>query len=349
MTRDTRRLLIVVTLLAMACRYSAVFPQPTASAPVTSLPTMTSPLPPSANPFGLMLGAPGMTVEQRVALAQQLGAVYFRPNSLFVHSWDGNCLECETALQAGLKLVLTVRNDGGSMQPSHPPEDLALYTQTLGTILDKYRPEVLIVENEENSGLFFTGTPEQYGTELRAACDTAHAHGIRCANGGLVSLLVALLVYNHYVEMGETAQAQSFVERAFTPEERSQLDSARAQQQIQKGKALLQSYAAAGADYINFHWYIADPAALAEAVQFLSTETGLPAMTNEIGQHDLSPTTVTDLMSEVVKLQLPYAVWFSIDAPKAQALMNPDGTLRENGAAFQQFIQAHFSQSTLSP
>ena len=338
-----RRFLIIVTLAVLFCHISASHSQPTAPTPVTAIPATTSSLPPSANPFGLMLGASGMTSEQRVALVQKLGAVYFRPNSLFIDSWNGRCTECEAAQRAGLRLILTVRNDGGGMQPSHPPQDLTLYAKTLGAMLEQYQPQVLIVENEENSALFFVGTPDQYGAELKTACNTAHSRGIKCANGGLVSMLVALLVYNHYVETGETAKARSFAERVFTPQERNQLDSPQAQKQVQKGKALLKSYATAGADYVNFHWYIADPTALAEAVQFLSDETGLPVMTNEIGQQDLEATTVTNLMSEVVKLKLPYAVWFSIDAPKARALTNPDGSLRDNGIAFQKFIQTHFS------
>lgn len=297
------------------------------------------------NPFGLMLGAPGMTLGQRIFLVKHLGAVYFRPNTLRVASSSGTCEECEAAQQAGLKLILTVSNSGGPGEPSRPPTDLTAYRLTLETIVDRYRPEVLVVENEENSPLFYLGSPEEYRHELQTACEVAHARGIACANGGLVSLLVALLVYDDYVQSGKQAEAQSFAERAFTPEERSLLSSPKAQEQVQKGKALLATYAAAGADYVNFHWYIADAPALAEAVQFLKGKTGLPVITNEIGQHDRSPATVTNLMNAVLQAGLLVAVWFSIDTPKAYALMDADGALRENGLAFQQFIQAHVPSS----
>jgi hypothetical protein len=289
-----------------------------------------------------MLGGRGLGIEERVQLVRQLGARSFRPNSVFVQDWQGACAECDVARQAGLELILTVRHDGGVLQASTPPDDLDAYAQALGMILDAVRPTVLVVENEENSGLFFSGTPEEYGAVLRTACDTAHARGIPCANGGLVSKLVALLVYDHYLEAGDTAGAQAFADRAFAADEQGELDSPRAQEQIQKGRALLQIYPIAGADYINFHWYIADPTALAEAVRFLSFQTGLPAMTNEIGQHDRSPETVRDLMAAVVQLELPYAVWFSVDAPQAQSLIDPDGTLRDSGLAFQEFIREQF-------
>lgn len=308
-----------------------------------NLTSLTPTIPVCQNHFGLMLGAPGMTLKQRLRLVKELGAVYFRPNTVRVDSWNGTCQECEAAQQAGLKLILTVSNSGGSGQPSRPPTDLTTYRRTLEAILNQYRPEVLVVENEENSRLFYLGSPEQYKAELQAACEVAHAHGIPCANGGLVSTLVALLVYNHYIQSGHQAQAQSFAERALTPEEQMLLNSSKAQEQIEKGKALLDAYVSAEADYVNFHWYIGDPSALAEAVQFLNNKTGLAVMTNEIGQQDLSPATVTNLMGEVVRLELPFAVWFSIDAAKARALMNSDGTLRENGLAFQQFMRSRCS------
>ncbi|MCL6623590.1 MAG: hypothetical protein K6T17_03105, partial [Fimbriimonadales bacterium] len=177
---------------------------------------------------------------------------------------------------------------------------------------------------------------------LKAACQVAHDKGIPCTNGGLVSTLVALLVYDHYLESGQTAAAQDFAARAFTPEEQQMLNSPKAREQIRKGKALLASYRATGADYVNFHWYIADTRALEEAVAFLKAQTGLPVITNEIGQHSDDPNQTTAVMGKVVELDLPIAVWFSVDAPQARALVNLDGSLRPTGQAFQRFIQSVF-------
>ena len=79
----------------------------------------------------------------------------------------------------------------------------------------------------------------------RAACQVAHARGVPCTNGGLVSTLVALLVYNHYRQGGQTTAAQDFATRAFTPEEARLLNSPKAEEQIRKGNALLAAYRAA--------------------------------------------------------------------------------------------------------
>ncbi len=321
-----------------------IAPSITARPPVEATPLEgTLPYPPSSgnpNPFGVMLPSQLVRAPGGIEVAKTLGAVYFRPSSVFLDRWNGTCEECDIALNAGLQLVLTVRNSGPL--PTAPPKDLSAYQRTLGQVLNKYRPVVLAVENEENSALFYTGTPQDYAAELKAACQVAHQKGIPCTNGGLVSTLVALLVYAHYLETGQTALAQDFAMRAFSPEERQLLDSPKAQEQLRKGKALLSAYRAAGVDYVNFHWYIADTQALAEAVAYLRAQTGLPVITNEVGQTTDDPNQTTAVMGQIVELGIPIAVWFGLDGPKARGLVNSDGTLRPTGEAFQRFIDEHF-------
>jgi hypothetical protein len=269
-----------------------------------------------------------------------LGAVYYRPSSVFLDQWNGTCPECDVAIRAGLKLVLTIRNSGP--KPTAPPQDLLTFQRTLGQVLDKYRPVVLVVENEENSALFYTGTPEEYAAELQSACEVAHQKGIPCTNGGLVSTLVALLVYDHYLQSGESDKAQDFSARAFSEDIRDKLGSPEAQRQIEKGKLLLDSYRKSGADYVNFHWYIQDTCALEEAVGFLRQQTGLPVITNEVGQFNDDPNQTTRVMGKIVELKIPIAVWFGLDGPKARGLVDPDGHLRPTGEAFRDFIAQRF-------
>lgn len=296
----------------------------------------------TAHPFGVMLPPRLEATPRGMQVARELGVVYLRPAAVFVETWDGSCPACAAAQRAGLWLVLTVRNDGGGRRPTSPPTDLGRYQQVLGQILDRYRPAVLVVENEENSGLFYTGTPQQYGDELKAACQGAHERGIACTNGGLVSALVALLVYDHYREAGDEAAASDFLGRAFGPAQRRQLATPRAREQLAKGKQLLEVYKSAGVDYVNFHWYIADPRALGEAVTYLRKQTGLPVITNEVGQFTDDPRQTEAVMAKIVELGLPVAVWFAQDGPQARGLVNPDGTLRPTGEAFRRFIERRF-------
>ncbi len=289
-----------------------------------------------------------MTIEKRLELVRQLGAASFRPNAIFVESWAGASEECDAAQRAGLKVILTVRNKGSGGQASTPPQDLSRFAETVGSILDRCRPSLLVVENEENSDLFYQGSPAEYGEELKTACDAAHSRGIPCTDGGMVSLLAASLGYDHYLEIGADSSAEEFSQRVFSPDEQNRLDSQAAREQIERGKALLAVIPASGADYINFHWYIEDPKALEETVDFLQDQIRLPVITNEIGQHEIDPAVVTALMGKVLELGLSNAVWYSIDGPKAKALMNEDGSLRENGMAFQLFIWETYEVISMS-
>ena len=308
----------------------------------------------SSNPFGLLM-AINSPAQQK--LLQVLGVGYFRTvNALNIERWDGTCQQCDLALEMGVKLLLTVRNNGGGMgNPTSPPTDLAAYQQVLGEILDTYPPEVLVVENEENSSIFYTGTPSDYAIELKAACAVAHSKGIKCANGGIVSSLTILLTWEDLMKRGDANAACDFAKRAFTikPQEADvlcntkSLDSAqrRVTDQLQKGNELLDVYRAADTDYMNFHWYGTDPQALEEAVNFLEQAVGKPVMTNEMGQQNSAdPNVIAPMLQKAYDLGLSYIVWYSVDAPQAKALQDENGTLRPNGEAFRQFMQAFNSR-----
>ncbi len=337
--------------------------QPAAAKP-TSLPTHQPPAdsPPTAvalpaasgaNPFGLLLGADGIDDQYRVELAKALGASYFRPWYVNVETWNGACydLACDLGPNAGLKLILTARSNVGAAAPfaTTPPQDGAAYRRNLSEILTLYRPEVLVVENEEDSPQYWNGTPEQYSALLKAACQVAHDQKILCANGGLSSRTTALLVWADYIEQQQMTEACNFVQRAgavlapdlcrftaiahLSPEDQTALNT---------GRKLLEIYKSSGQDYLNFHWYVPDKNALSEAVNYLRRAANLPVMSNEIGQLDQSPEAVQKLLSAAADLKLSYAVWFSFDRNPAQALQNEDGSLRPNGQAFRDFMQAHY-------
>ncbi len=313
----------------------------------TLAPTTPTPLAAKQNPFGLMLGPDALGIDKRIAVIKSLGGAYFRPWDVTVGEWDGKCVECMAIEQSGLKVLLTVRANGGASAPTSPPKDLNLYKRTLADILDKRKPELLVVENEESSVYFYTGTPNDYSIEERTACEVAHSKGVKCTNGGLASDEVVLLTWANYADTNRAAQGCAFARRALDAQLAQILCNVRTptqlpkplQDDLNKGRALLKIYATTGADYLNFHWYVPDPDALAEAIAFLRSASKLPLMSNEMGQQSDNANTIQPLMQKALDLALPYVIWYSVDSAKARALDHPDGSLRATGQAFKAFMQ----------
>jgi hypothetical protein len=271
--------------------------------------------------------------------------------SIFTGAWHGRDEECDAAQAAGLQLVLTVRNGPGPRQPSAPPTNLSAYKRTIGAILERYSPVLLVVENEENSALFYTGTPEDYLRQLAAAVEVAHAKGIKVANGGLVSDLVAILVATSLEEHAEVERADDYLQKTLGDRDWRRLRGTRKwREQVKRGRTLLAGYRATGADYVNIHWYN-DAVTFEEAVAYVRTTTGLPLISNELGQQgSTNPEEVTSLMQKVFDLNLPIAIWFSIDVSshgQARGLFNNDGSLRSNGEAFRRFIADCFGSASI--
>jgi acetyl esterase/lipase len=325
--------------------------QPQAAQPPTEAPFQAATS--SSNPFGLLLGSDDIDDVYRIALIKALGVTYFRPWYVNVEGWSGACydLGCDLGPNAGLKLVLTIRNNVSDIPPfaTTSARDGTAYRRNVSEILTRYHPEVLVVENEEDTAQYWAGTPEQYVAQLKAACQVAHDQKIPCANGGLSSKTTALLVWADYVEHQQFTEACNFVQRAsaelasdlcrFTAiDHLSETDKAA----VSLGRKLLTAYKSTGQDYLNIHWYIPDKAALSEAVNYLKRVTSLPVMSNELGQYDQAPEAAQKLLSAALDLKFPYAIWFSLDRNTVQALQNADGSLRPNGQAFREFMLAHF-------
>ncbi len=301
------------------------------------------------NPFGVMLDGEGLTAQQRAGLARELGVPFFRPRDLTISGWSGRDDEAAAFQAAGFELLLTVRSGGTPgppTAPSTPPADLDAYRRTLSAILDEHPPALLLVEGGEDLPERWSGTPEQYGAVLQAAVEVARDRGIACANGGLSAELVVALTWDRYRESDREDEAEDFLRRAASPEQLQMMATeggrASLRYSIGRGRRLLAQYASAGIDFISFHWYSPDAAALGEAVSFLREATGLQPVAGEMGQYDTAPDAVGALLPAVLELGLPYAAWFSADQGRARALQEPDAAWRENGRAFLTFMREVF-------
>ena len=298
-----------------------------------------------ASPFGVLMGGCTQTLG---AAAEDLGASSIRWR-VFVEAWDGTATWCEPFSSRSLNLVLTLRNGSSDGSPSEPPENLAAYEQRVGDIVETMRPKLLVVENEENAAVFWSGSTSEYLDVLQAACRAARAYSVPCTNGGLTNHLVVVTTYQDFLDRDLPEKADSYAKRAtFTESEYQRLTSPSFRQSraemVALGRSFLDGYRSHGADYVNFHWYGRNAKAFGQTVRYLQRRSGLPAISNEIGQYDSDPDTVVGIMQKVVRLSMDHAIWFSFDYyvkavdRTTRALHNPDGSLRRHGKAYRDFI-----------
>jgi hypothetical protein len=292
----------------------------------------------SGNPLGMFISPRFFDADRRVALATELGVAYYRTYPVLLSTWDGTCPECDLVEEAGLRFVLTVRNTADVHEAAWAPTDPDAYREQVQRVIDVYRPALIVVENEENSEGFFAGTPEEYGAQLRVACEAAHSRNTPCTNGGFISPSVKYFVYQHHVDAGRDSLAASYAKQAFEDWELEKTGSRAGRAWIQRSarevQQFLDAFAGSGVDYLNVHWYHSDPSGLTETVRVFRAVTGLEVVSNEMGQHDRDPATTTGQLEAALDLGLPFVVWYGSDARLARGLVNDDGTLRRTGKAF---------------
>src|SRR5439155_27078444 len=163
---------------------------------------------------------------------------------------------CQPVHDAGLQFVLTIRNSPSITEPASPPTDLAAYKHAVAGILSAYHPAVMVVENEEDTPTYWSGSPDQYDQELKAACEVSHAMKIPCSNGGLVSVGVSWLVYQHLLDTHQGDEAQVFAQHGLQSFRPTDLDSPDYIRNIADDELrLVQCYRQIGVDFMISQWY----------------------------------------------------------------------------------------------
>ncbi|MEP6512522.1 MAG: hypothetical protein ABJA79_01540 [Parafilimonas sp.] len=297
----------------------------------------------------------------RLKAYQLLNVTYVR-HGIFMNAWNGSNAFYNTLQNAGYKIILNVAYLPQGAGPQPFPTNLEEYKRTLNDILSTYKPEVVVIENEEYNPTYHTGTAQQYINELKVAIEVAHSIGLKVTNGGLTARVMTMMVWKDYRDRGLKAEADNFARRTMSPDLLADLPELTKHKSIANGvrqfNDLLEAYKNLDIDYINFHWYEPigqrtnanartaahiDTKALGEAIEYIQRKTGKPVITNEIGQFNQSPDIVKDILEKCVELKLPYIIWYSGDGGegKAVALTNLDGSMRENGRVFADFVKQH--------
>jgi hypothetical protein len=305
-------------------------------------------------------GAP----EARVKIARQLGASWYRPAPVQLLG-DAKCDDCAAAQTAGLNISLVVLNstDGKS---SSPVTDVADFQKRLRAVLERDKPSMLVVENEPEDAKSFSGTPEQYEAELKAACDVAHELKLQCANGGLNSVDIAALTMDQRmgsdpidaadmaldtemirVHTREKLNVNIFAKRVGhvgEDDETQQASVAATKQYLEKHKAeiertrkFIEIINGAGVNRLNFHWYELQPDNVPRVLDSLHQLSKLDLMCDEMGQKEERAFEVSEKLRQALTNYVWPTIWAGTDGRDgAVGLVDKKGKLRANAGGFQQ-------------
>ncbi|TZF86483.1 hypothetical protein FW774_05425 (plasmid) [Pedobacter sp. BS3] len=360
----------IVAITAMGCKRSPALAtkeqrtEQTAEAGISQITT---------NIFGALINETDgvqFTPAQKVVLVKDsLKCKYARMN-IALSTFSGTANLYDAYANAGIKVVLNISNKPtGSQQPF--PTDTVAFKTKLSSVLAVYQPEVLVIENEEVNQNYHSGPLSDYFNELKAAINVAHSQStpIKVTNGGIVCRMATLITWKSYIDSGLVNKAKNYAAKAFPADKldangNPDLTKGGYQAMLDTGLVLINKYKQLPLDYVNFHWYepVAmrampseqggldtishiDATTLGSTIRCLRNKTGKEVITNEIGQLNLQPGITTDIMSKVKAMSVPYVLWYSGGdgiIGDAIPLQNGNGTLRNTGKAFRNFIITNY-------
>ena len=309
---------------------------------------------------GVSLGGLSSSPADRVKLAQELGASWYRPDPVLLAP-TRSCDDCEPARAAGLKVVLVIRNASSANRPSEPVKDIAAFQQKVSTVIERSKPDLLVVESEPDDLKSFSGSPDEYAAELKLACETAHQAKIQCADGGLSSATVTALVTDERWKTDQIDAAKIAISTEAvrvgardsfnilgkslntSPEgDRKRILDATEKylksntERISRARALIAASNSSGADYLNFHWYELIPENIPKVADTLHLLSKRPLMTDELGQRNERPFETGEKIKQALDSFIRPVIWSAVDGTDGRiGLVDKKGKLRSNAAAFQ--------------
>lgn len=235
----------------------------------------------STTNFGALISG-NTTIDDEIKVLNELGVKYVR-YAIFVDEFNGVDKGYEKWVDAGFKVILNlnwghVSNSKGKKSPVPFPTDMVTYKSKLEKVLDKYHPEVAIIENEECTDQFHSGPIENYITELQTAVDVCTKRGIAVADGGIHVDYVEVVMGGSKYLSGNALET----------------------------KKLIDAFKTMNLTYVNTHakgpfdkfgkQTTYPTGTLEDDADYLRTQTGKPVMCNEYNQQNSS----TELMTGAI-------------------------------------------------
>jgi hypothetical protein len=258
------------------------------------------------------------SADDKITVANKLAAGYVR-TAIILKDFRGKDLMTDKYLNSGLKVLLNlnydhVANRNGTKSPNPFPKDMVTYRKLLGAVLDKYKPEVAVIENEPTTDLYHSGPIEDYIAMLRVAIEVCHSKGVMVADGGIH-------VENIQLVMGGKRLSGNALE-------------------VQK---LIAAYKTLDLDYVNVHTHgegDSYTAGLLEKVaDYLRVTTGKPVLSNEFSVHSTSTSLVTSMVNGFKAGKYKYAIVRSGTSTSGAKALNKGTSLLPNGVTYRDDIK----------
>jgi hypothetical protein len=298
------------------------------------------------------------TLAEKESIYKNLGVNYIR-YTIVLDSWTGSDRGFEKYTNDGYHIILNINEHlqpakGGNPLPF--TKDTVAYKKKLAAVLNKYKPEVVVIENEETNQIYHYGSMVDYINMLKAATTVAHARGIKISDGGIHPRAICYFIWQRYTQNSRIVQATTWMDSTMDMQmQYAAKHPEKTDNTIRiywnRVDTLLNAFKDMNIDYVNLHiyeainnvgtGYITIPGCITTMAQYVRQRTGKPVMSNECGQHNSYPTCVTTMMQAFVDGVYKYAIWYNGEGNHAVALINSDGTLRSNGEAFKTFMSTY--------
>ena len=276
----------------------------------------------STTNFGALISG-NTNIDDEIKILNKLGVKYVR-YAIVLKDFDGVDKGYEKWVNAGFKVLLNLNWDGvlGSTgkTPVAFPTDMVKYRSKLEQVLDKYHPEVAIIENEECTDQFHSGPIENYITELKTAVDVCNQRGIAVADGG---------IHVDYVEVVMSGM---------------KLDG-----NALETKKLIDAFKTMNLTYVNTHakgpfdrfgkQNVYPAGTLEDDADYLRTQTGKPIMCNEYNQQNSSTELMTGAVGGFKNGKFKYVIARSGSAGDEGTPLNNGTQLTALGIAYRNAIQ----------
>ena len=296
--------------------------------------------------FGSLVN--GVDGDIRIAVSQKMGVGYVR-DGIVLDSYNGKAPLIDDYVSNGFKVLLNLTYTG--KKPATYPTDMVKYKSLLQKVLNDYKPEVAVIENEPINESYYMGPITDYINEVKTAVDVCHSYGVKVSDGGLHTGMVCILVYKDYVNRGLQSKANDFANRALTSQ---YLKAAQGKGtsdinvKLDKTKQQIDAFKNIALDYVNFHWYqptslspndnTASQGVVKEIADYLRRATGKQVLCNEFGQYNQSSALITSMVDQLKLAGLTYGVVFSGNAGNGAKPLNNGKQLLSNGIAFRDAV-----------